>query len=230
MTDNTFYSSLFYLREYFFPSGCGGCGEALVNAEEAYYGLCGRCRTFFAAALREERHRRTGDLPKKFSALFPYTGKFRVILGAYKFGKALGLGNFFVHCLKDALGDFDPEEIRKAAWVPVPPRPGKIRKQGWDQIDYLAMLLERDSRRGGKNHSLPVCRCLKRLPSRSQKELNRDERKSNLKGHILCSKPTPETAVIFDDVVTTGTTMEACAGALLDKGARRIYGVCLFYD
>ena len=73
-------------------------------------------------------------------------------------------------------------------------------------------------------------RCLKRLPSRSQKELNREERGKNLKGRIFCVKTPPKTALLFDDVFTTGATLNACAAALLSGGAEKVYGLCLFYD
>jgi predicted amidophosphoribosyltransferase len=121
-------------------------------------------------------------------------------------------------------------EFPDAAWVPVPPRPGKIKKNGWDQIEYLARLLEKGIRRTDSGVQRQVSRCLKRLPSLSQKELNRDERRHNLNGRILASSNVPRTAVLFDDVYTTGSTMDACAGALKNSGAERVYGVCLYYD
>ena len=152
--------TLFYLREYLFPSGCGGCGQALVNREEAHNGLCGDCAVFLKQALDAEKRccvcgkplitekdtclscRKggpAGDKPSggsynerlvKLRCLFPYTGKFKTILGAYKFGKSLGVGNFLGQCLTSALEGFTHDEIRDAAWVPVPPRPGKIKKTG----------------------------------------------------------------------------------------------------
>jgi ComF family protein len=239
--------AVFYLREYFFPSGCGGCGEALLKAEDAYYGLCGDCRAVFLTAfgagkrcgicgkplvseneicLSCRNNETAGSCNERLfrlSSLFSYTGKFKTILGAYKFEKSLGIGNFFARCLIRALEDLGPETAEGAAWVPVPPRPGKLKKQGWDQIEFLAGLLE-------KYRSLPVRRCLKRLASRSQKELNREERGTNLKGRVLCVRKPPRTAILFDDVITTGATLNACAGALREGGAEKVYGICLFYD
>ena len=236
--------TLFYLREYFFPFGCGGCGQALFGPEDAYYGLCGNCRAFFSTALDSEKRceicgkplisekhtclscrQKEADGEKaylvKTRTLFPYTGMFRAILGAYKFGKSLGVAHFLVERLRAIAKDLGTE---KALWVPVPPRPGKIRKQGWDQIEHLAALLE-----SGHKHS-PVYRCLRRLPSRSQKELNREQRGSNLKGRIVLTKKAPPTAILFDDIITTGATLNACAQALVEAGAEKVYGVCLFYD
>ena len=227
---------LYYLREYFFPSGCGGCGEALLSTEDAYTGLCGNCRAVFQFAYNEKnrcrycgrqliseidhclscRQKEAGKNERfnknlvKIIALFPYSGKFRFVLSAYKFGKMLGTGNFLSRFLILAQEDLDEElDIvgTNVAWVPVPPRPRKIMQHGWDQIEFLAGRLERARKSGAK--TAPVCRCLKRLPSKSQKELNRDERETNLKGKIACIKQPPKTAILFDDVITTGATLGA---------------------
>ena len=256
---------IYYIREYFFPNGCGGCGVALMTAEDSMNGLCVKCRALFESAFsdckrcaycgkylisekstclfcrknEENEKEQYSDQLIKIHSSFPYMGNYKRVLSAYKFGKSLGIGNFLSGFFPRALlelgistGDLGPAALSKTAegsspcvcaWVPVPPRPGKIRKQGWDQVEFLAKQLE-------TRHRQKVSRCLKRLPSRSQKELNRDERGSNLKGRIICVKPPPKTAILFDDVITTGATLAACAKALLDGGTEKVYGVCLFYD
>jgi predicted amidophosphoribosyltransferase len=100
-------------------------------------------------------------------------------------------------------------------------------------VEYLARLLERDFRRRtgeGSGNCFPLLRCLRRLPSRSQKVLSREDRKTNLRGRIRCVKPPPAEVLLLDDLVTTGSTLDACAQALKQGGARRIRGFCLFYD
>jgi ComF family protein len=107
--------------------------------------------------------------------------------------------------------------------VPVPPRPGKLRKQGWDQVDLLAEHMS-------ALESLPVNRCLRRLPSKTQKELGREDRIRNLRGRIVCASTPPQRAVIIDDVITTGATLSACSGALMEAGCVRVFALALCYD
>ena len=233
------------MREYFFPFGCSVCGEDLTG-EETWYGLCDTCRNGIEHELAENMAGETCDccgrpliselgrcIPcrqeegrsyDRVKTMFPYTGKYRQLLTAYKFNKNLSAGNFFVEQILIMLksGDFP----LNAAIVPVPPRPGKIRKSGWDQVEYLARLLEKNNGNGGP----AVNRCLKRMPSKSQKELGRENRRSNLQGRIATVRQAPATAVVLDDVMTTGATLNACAAALKEGGAKTVYGLCLFYD
>jgi len=234
---------VFFLRELFFQTGCGVCGQPCISLDEAWYGLCDDCRGKIEQYLAEIQglesceycgkpliseqgrclscRRTEASGVDRAIVLFPYSGKYRKLLSSYKFDKHIALGNFFVEIIRKALEKKGlPVET---AIVPVPPRPGKIRNIGWDQVEYLAKLLEE-----GKD--LFVSRCLKRLRSKSQKELDRKSRKTNLKGRIIPKKQSPKTAVIIDDVITTGSTLDVCAHALKESGAQTVYGLCLFYD
>jgi ComF family protein len=236
------------VAEYLFPSGCAICGAMLLEKEDAWYGLCDACRSKFMV---EEAERcslcgrpliseqgscldcrslaEAGAIPAydKLISLFPYSGLYLKLLASYKFGKRLSLGRFFAERVYEALALLSLGENERPVLVPVPPRPGKLRKTGWDQIEYLARFLKK---REGGDGGLKLMRCLKRLPSETQKKLDRESRKSNLKGRILVKGKAPNTAVLFDDVITTGSTMDACAAALKKAGAEKVYGICLFYD
>jgi ComF family protein len=247
------------LTERLFPQGCACCGNVIYKADDPFYGLCTECRERLFAEVRESKNRcsvcgkplisetetclacRRGPVRSfdKVITLFPYVGNYQKILRAYKFNSRRVVGHFFAECLLSAsmAEEFRPEgeDLRKIGprtivrasypvWIPVPPRPGKIKKAGWDQVEYLARLLERKK--------VPVYRCLKRLSSESQKILDRERRRLNLKGKIILKEKfaVPDTALLFDDVYTTGSTMDACAETLKAGGVKTVYGICLFYD
>jgi len=233
----------FFLRELFFQAGCSVCGRPCISLDEAWYGLCDDCRGKIEQYLAEIQGLESCEYcgkpliseqgsclscrqtePKGFDralVLFPYSGQYRKLLRAYKFDKHISLGNFFDEIIRGTLVKKGiPAET---AIVPVPPRPGKIRNTGWDQVEYLAKLLE-------KGKGLIISRCLKRLKSKSQKELSRENRQTNLKGRIIPKKQIPQTALVLDDVITTGSTLDACAQTLKEAGTQTVYGLCLFYD
>jgi ComF family protein len=228
--------------ECLFPSGCGVCGRMLVDPREAWYGICGECRPGFrfepngrcdvcgkplvseTGRCLDCRERKTMLAWDRIVSVYPYTGSRLKLLGSFKFGKSLAAGRFFAEKVREALAVLPLEEPAESwALVPVPPRPGKIRKTGWDQIEWLARILEHG---GGP----PVSRCLKRLRSETQKKLDRENRLRNLKGRVVVKTAVPETAVLLDDIITTGATIEACADALKAAGTKTVFGICLFYD
>ncbi|MDR1353282.1 MAG: ComF family protein [Treponema sp.] len=230
-------------RECLFPAGCAICGGMLSGAEEAWYGLCRgcldrlgiederRCLSCGRPLVSEQRRCLPCREGEGFAfdgafALWPYAGNYRTLLGAYKFGKNFALGNLLAQKMTDALPLIRREGSPWAgefSWVPVPPRYGKIKKSGWDQIACLAGKLR-------KNHGARIEACLERLPSQTQKGLGRQGRRINLLGRIRCRKPPPERALLFDDVITTGSTLDVCAKALKESGTKEVFAFALFYD
>ena len=195
---------------------CGLCGKPLVSGS----GLCLSCRN--SAEHSYDR----------LITIFCYSGKYRKLFGAYKFSKTLSIGHFFAEIIVKACCLLSNEEKNSVIIVPVPPAPGKIKKAGWDQIEYLSRLIESGwgEPAGIRAPPITVSRCLKRLSSKVQKKLDRKNRLENLKGRIIMTQDAPDTAIIIDDVITTGATMEACAAALKASGCKKVYGVCLVYD
>ena len=247
---------LFFIREYFFPFGCAICGVSLLDMNETWYGLCEACYSGLEKDIvwleQGEQNRcqicgkpmvsgkgtclscRNENKPSydRLISIFTYSGKYKKLFGAYKFGKNLALGHFFSELIFKAacylMKETGIETDNFYKIVPVPPSPGKIRKTGWDQIEYLAHLIESGFHKN--SNIFPVYRCLRRLKSNVQKKLDRKGRMENLKGRIILVKKAPITAIIIDDVITTGSTMEACAAVLKAGGTQKVFCICLVYD
>ena len=118
--------------------------------------------------------------------------------------------------------------------VPVPPRKGKIRKKGWDQIEELCTFLE-------KRYGFRVLRILERNSANQQKKLSRIQRLESIKSAYSLASPKviksalkafsghlPQAICLIDDVCTTGSTLESCAEILKKEGIKTVNAVTLF--
>jgi ComF family protein len=111
------------------------------------------------------------------------------------------------------------EFIRGAVLVPVPLHPRKERERGYNQTALLAEVLAKAA--GGVTR---VERLLKRVvDTPSQTTFDRKARRANLKnafalaGGATINRTSPY--ILVDDVFTTGSTLNSCAGVLRRAGA-----------
>lgn len=184
-------------------SRCSVCGKPLCSEHSP----CMRCRT-------------TSYAFDSACPLWRYDGELRSLVLAYKAGRR-SLAGFFAEALASAVSMRFPGRVI----VPVPPRPGKLRRKGWDQVEAIVRLLE-------SCHGLTVARILARADGRQQKALDLEARAANMKGKITVKKGAfvPMDPVLLDDVLTTGATLSACAAVLRQAGATRIDAMALAAD
>ncbi len=157
----------------------------------------------------------------KVFPLFSYRLWNKELLYLWKINGVRGLSYFFAGLVSMALKELGLEYI-----VPVPPRPGKIRKNGWDQIDELCKILK-------YHHGFKLLSLLERTSVTQQKKLNREDRLSTIKSAYICSDKKfeylPEKLCIIDDVCTTGATLETCAQIIKTKfSVKKVYALTLF--
>jgi len=102
------------------------------------------------------------------------------------------------------------------ALVPVPLHWYKENFRGFNQAELLA-----------KHIDPRVDNCLRRKKrTQTQVNLNRQERIENLKDVFQLKGPISYGSVVLvDDVMTTGTTLEECAGELKEAGVSKVYGL-----
>ena len=133
--------------------------------------------------------------------------------------------------------------LREADWViPVPLHPTRTAKRGFSQSHLLAHHALRLI--GGNTLSMLRTDLLRRhRPTRPQTELPPPERQANVAGAFSPAprrllrrsapgaEPGPALAgsavLLIDDVLTTGSTLDACARTLKSAGARRVSAAVL---
>ena len=111
------------------------------------------------------------------------------------------------------------EFIRDSILVPVPLHPRKLRERGYNQTALLATALARAA--GGATRVDPVLRRVVDTPS--QTAFDRQARRANLKNAFALARGASINAgspyILVDDVFTTGSTLNSCAGVLRHAGA-----------
>lgn len=201
-------SETYFLPAPLFSRTCRVCGRMLVSEN----GVCTECRR--SPVLQST----DGVFP-----LFSYRLWNVDVLCRWKLHEERQLSSFFAEKIAVRLAEV-LRTFPGAVIVPVPPRPGKIQREGWDQIQELSEFLEFE-------YDFPVMRILKRNSSAEQKKLDRTGRLAAV-GKSYSLQPgifaVPETVCLLDDVVTTGSTLESCAVALKTGGAKTVFAVTLF--
>jgi len=180
---------------------CGACGLPLVGGE----GRCARCRA-------------TGYAFASSSAVFAYRGVVRDLVIALKSGGRRRLARLFAPYVAALLAERCPG----VPVVAVPARPGRSTP---DAVELVCRELER-------RHGVRVLRLLRRGPGPAQKSLTYRERLDNLRGRIRMARGrrAEGALVLFDDVRTTGATLDACARVLIAAGAARVDAVTVAVD
>jgi competence protein ComFC len=129
-------------------------------------------------------------------------------------------------CLAELLADYVKENLLPGeALVGVPLHPRRLRERGYNQSGLVAAEL-------GKRIGLPVIEdCLIRVKQAQPqvKAVDVEERRRNVADAFVCrdERVSGKQIILIDDVCTSGATLESCAAALKNKGAKSVWGLTL---
>lgn len=190
---------------------CSCCGRLLLSENES----CMACR--------EEKLLVHSD---GVYPVFSYRLWHKKLLFAWKIQEKRSLSPVFAEIIDKAIKNIPG--LEKPVIVPVPPRPGKIWKKGWDQIEELCSYLK-------AFYGYEIMCLLKRNSGEQQKKLDRmqrlgmkDRNYSLLPEKKLKKLKIPEKVLLIDDVLTTGVTTESCCTLLKEAGCRNVKVITLF--
>ncbi|HEY5833192.1 ComF family protein [Streptomyces sp.] len=199
------------------PVDCAGCGHPRTE-------LCERCRGLLGGAASARRVRPSPEppgLPPVWAA-GRYADEVRAVVLAHKERGALGLARPLGTALAGAVlrvGVTGPVLL-----VPVPSARRAVARRGHDAIARMARAAARELRRQGvPARAVSVLRQWR--PVADQSALTAAGRLANLSGALVavgCSVMLLEGApvVLVDDLVTTGASLSAAAGAVAAAGGR----------
>lgn len=208
----------------FFPDCCASCQGILLSGEKK---ICTTCRanlpfTHFHKLNPQENpicQRFYGKIPIRFGLAFlkfTKTGKVQKLLHQIKYQNKPELAQM--------LGEWYSSELISSnlniafdVIVPVPLHPKKLKIRGYNQSEYfgkgLATYLQSNF-----DHSALV----RNIATETQTQKSRWERWQNVARVFEVQKPETirnKHILLVDDVITTGSTLEACGKALLEAEA-----------
>ncbi len=206
------------LLELFFPTLCITCGSRLASGENF---LCFDCwQDLPVTNFHLNQENKVSQLFWGRTQIHSATAYFSYKKGSkyqklihflkYKGMKELGfeVGQRFGFILKES-ENFQSADIV----VPVPLHPKKFKSRGYNQSDWIARGI-------AKSMEIPVStnNLHRKIFTPTQTRKNRFERWQNVEGIFGINnlgELTGKHILLIDDVVTTGSTLEACAFQLL---------------
>ena len=188
---------------------CRRCGRAAEKLDGEF--LCSDCRAF----------RPSFD---RVASAVSFEGEARELINDFKFRGKLWLRADFADWLEAVVRvRFKVGEIDLV--VPMPSTLLHRLDRGYNQCDYLGSAL---AKRLGKPYER---RALKRTGSpKKQGGLPEEERRTNVLGTFAVRRHEAvrgKTVLVVDDIMTTGSTLSACAAELKGAGAGRVWCVTL---
>ncbi len=176
----------------------------LPNA--ALDGFCGACRPLLEPAAQDV-------------ALYEYGGPLADAIKRFKYQGRLDT----LEALAALVSAAAPRFVGAVdCVVPVPLHRARRLQRGFDQAALLCQPLS-------KRLGVPLKRrCLRRTrDTPAQATLTARERQQNLRGAFQCKPLTDQRVLLFDDVCTTGATLDAAESALRQAGASEVRRLCL---
>lgn len=154
-------------------------------------------------------------------AAWPFSEKVQRLMHAMKYEGKRSLARLLAKGMSTRIAHLHGESPDSTVIVPVPMHPRRRRERGYNHSALLANELS-------NLWKMPVnVKALRRVRDTPQQALlSADERRRNVQDAFAVKPPgafVNKRILLIDDVVTTGSTINACANALKSAGAVRVW-------
>ena len=210
---------------------CDQCLSSMTRIEGNLCAICGeRLTRPYALSVEEgearcELCRRAAPLYVKAAAYGGYEGGLRELIHLLKYDQVRPAAAVLGRMLAEAIGDLRLTFTNgPAVVVPVPLYRRKLRQRGFNQSELLARAALKLL--SGKIFELNPSVLERCRETQSQIGLSRHQRRENMRGAFVVSRPgeiARREVLLVDDVMTTGTTVSECARVLRRAGASKVY-------
>jgi competence protein ComFC len=226
----------------FFPAGCRICDSLLVRASRVPF--CEECLGSFAAprakscevcgqAIVSMAPNEEGGLVCRVCQQKTYAFERARSYGIYdgrlvrailllKWERMDPLGAWFAERLAEIVLR-ESGKLAADVVVPVPLHRDRERERGYNQAGLISKPL---ARRLGLPHKAVLL--MRTRPRPNKQVLSLEERWESVRGAFATrpgSQVDKKRVLLVDDVMTTGATLDACARALLESGAKSVLGL-----
>lgn len=204
-----------WLQDLIFPPSCGNCGRV-------DYRFCASCLQTLeqTAVLLSPGTRETPDELDALIATGKHHGVLQKAVQAFKYDGARDLAFPLANRLVEALRSVN---WRIDAVVPVPLFADREAERGYNQSALLCQYFAAAT--GIKTRADYLTRT---RATSQQAMLSGAERRENVRDAFAAHEDARGlSALLIDDVVTTGSTLGECARALKAKGAGAVYGIAV---
>ncbi len=211
--------------DWVFPPRCGGCDQSgerwCEDCQQKVTRLGETCCECCGEPLEQpglcEQCRRRPPAFKALRSWCAYRDPARQAIHRLKYRRDIGLAEALAAPL---LGQVHALGWKIDVVTSVPLSPARLRQRGYNQASMLAYPVALSL---GKPFRAGLL--VRNRDTASQVGLSAAERERNVQG-AFSARPVPgQSILVIDDVITTGSTMNACAQALQAAGATAVYGL-----
>ena len=210
------------ILKFFYPAKCVFC-QNLIN-DYSSFEVCDNCKSTLPYTNDNGCFEGTKYISYVISPLYYKNETIRQAILRYKFNNAINYHKTFASIVVYYLQNID--DIKNVDLVlPVPLSKKRMRERGYNQAELI-------SARIAGHFSIETMSdvFIRHRETKRQSTMDKYERLKNISGAFSITDKNPingKTILLFDDVFTTGATMNSCAKILIQSGAKQVIGSCL---